>query len=107
MKQGTKHDDNKLRYDLIPWDSIEEVAKIYTLGAKKYGDRNWETGIKYSRIIGAVFRHFTSWVRGVDLDEETGLSHLAHACWGLLTLIWYQKHRSDFDDRVITKTLID
>jgi len=99
VKQGTKYDSDKLRWDLLPLDALEQVVKIYTVGVGKYGERNWEVGIKYSRIIGAIFRHFTAWCMGQNTDSETGLSHLAHATWGLFALMWYQQHKPEMDDR--------
>jgi hypothetical protein len=39
MAEGRKYDGDKLRYDLIPVGPLAEVAKVYTIGAKKYADR--------------------------------------------------------------------
>ena len=99
---GLKHDQGKLRYDLIPPDALEEIAKIYTFGAEKYGDRNWEKGLRWGRVFGAVFRHFIAWAKGEDADEETGLHPLAHAAWGCLTLLAYAKRNIGEDDRPST-----
>jgi hypothetical protein len=101
--EGLKYDQGKLRYDLIPPDALEEIAKVYTLGAEKYGDRNWEKGLRWGRIFGAVFRHFIAWAKGEDADEETGLHPLAHAAWGCLTLLAYAKRNIGEDDRPTTK----
>lgn len=40
MEESIKNDfkDDKLRWDLLPLDLIEEVVKVYTAGAKKYGE---------------------------------------------------------------------
>jgi hypothetical protein len=98
-KEGVKYDEGKLRWDLVPYDSLEEVVKVYTFGANKYADENWRKGIKFKRIIGAAFRHFVAWLLGEQKDKESGINHLAHCCWGLFTLMWYEKHRHEFDDR--------
>ncbi len=97
MEEGRKDDQGKLRYDLIPFDSLEELAKIYTFGSDKYGDRNWEKGIKFSRIIAAIFRHVTQWVLYETNDPETGFHHLAHAAWGCFAIIHLQE-KSGFND---------
>ena len=39
-----KYDENKERFDLIPPKPLFELARTYTHGAAKYGDRNWEEG---------------------------------------------------------------
>ncbi len=98
--QGTKHDGDKLRWDLAPWDAVGSFVEILTFGARKYSDRNWEKGIKHSRLFAATQRHLTAWWQGEDLDPETGKSHLAHAaCDVLFMLAFVVRGRTDLDDR--------
>lgn len=97
---GIKQDKEKLRLDLIPADVIEEVAKVYTYGASKYGDRNWEKGLLYSRPYGAALRHIITWWKGENLDDETGVSHLAHAICELEFLLAFELRKlKKLDDR--------
>lgn len=100
VKEGTKLDDGKLRTDLLPVDAVKEVAKVLTLGAQKYADRNWEQGINYSRVYAAALRHmFAMWDRQ-DVDPESNLLHAAHAATNLLFLLAYQlRNMTEFDDR--------
>ena len=37
QNESKKNDiiDNKVRMDLLPWKELEEIAKVYTAGAKK------------------------------------------------------------------------
>jgi hypothetical protein len=98
--EGTKFDDGKLRWDLLPFDALEEIVKVYTYGSKKYGDYNYLGGIKYSRIIGAMFRHFKAWWSGENIDEESGLPHLSHMAWNVITLLVFSiRNRKELDDR--------
>ncbi len=102
VETGRKFDLDKIRTDLLPSRALEEVAAILTHGSKKYGDRNWETGIKYGRLYGALLRHLWAWWRGESVDEETGKSHLAHAACCILMLLHYTLHLSHYapwDDR--------
>lgn len=55
--------------------------------------------MRWTRIFGAVLRHLLKWASGKDLDEESGLPHLAHAAFGLLTLLEYSKTWPGLDDR--------
>ncbi len=59
---GVKHDQDKTRYELLPAEFLDGVAQVLTFGAKKYADRNWESGIKYSRVFGALMRRHQSLV---------------------------------------------
>lgn len=100
--QGTKNDLGKDRWDLAPWDAIRLVIKVLNFGALKYQDRNWEKGINYSRIFGAVQRHLTAWWGGEDRDPESGILHLAHAACGILFLIAFKVRGMDaYDDRPV------
>lgn len=96
---GLKFDAGKLRLDLLPIEIIEEIAKVLTFGANKYGAWNWTKGIVYSRLIGAALRHFFAFIRGEDKDPESGLPHLAHAITCMLFLLWMTKYRPELDDR--------
>lgn len=100
--QGTKFDKGKVRYELLAPEALEGTAKILTFGAAKYSDRNWEKGMKYSRIFGALMRHLWAWWRGESFDPETQLSHLHHAACCIMFLQTYEARGVGEDDRAIT-----
>lgn len=82
--EPTKHDGDKVRYDLLPAEPLHEVAEVFTHGAAKYDDYNY-LGLEKARLFGALLRHAFAWWRGEEVDEETGKSHLAHAvCCALM-----------------------
>ena len=85
---GVKHDGDKLRWGLIPWDALTEVVKVLMLGAKKYSPDNWKHVEDHERrYFEACIRHVTAWWSGEKKDPETGCNHLAHAVCCLLFLI--------------------
>ena len=89
---GVKLDLGKLRWDLLPMELVEEVVKVLTFGANKYSDNNWkklDNGVE--RCYAAVQRHLVAWRKGENLDEETGLRHLAHAMCELLFVMHFTK----------------
>lgn len=96
-----RYDAGKLRWDLLPFDAMEELVKVYTFGAQKYADRNWEKGMSYSRCLGSLFRHTVSWIRGEKTDKESGLHHLAHAAWNVIALLTYDIRKVGKDDRAL------
>ena len=98
--KALKYDKDKLRMELVPPEAIEALAAIYTMGAKKYGDNNWYQGMKWSRLIGAMLRHFYAWLKGEEKDPESGYSPLWHAFWNMCALIVYQERKLGTDDRV-------
>lgn len=100
--EGKKFDEDKLRLDLLSTTVLEDIGRVLTFGAKKYGDRNWESGISYSRCFGACLRHLFSWWSGEVRDKETNLNHLAHALCCLMFLLHYEQfpdRYKEFNDR--------
>jgi hypothetical protein len=99
QSEGVKFDGDKLRYDLIPPELLEETARVLTYGAVKYSERNWEKGMAWHRPFGALMRHMWAWWGGEDRDPETGFSHLAHAACCIAFLITYERRSIGTDDR--------
>lgn len=96
---GKKFDAGKPRIELIAPEMLTGTADILTFGAEKYGARNWEKGMSWSRVFGALMRHMWAWWAGEKLDPETGKPHLWHASCCLMFLIAYEQRNSGTDDR--------
>lgn len=99
MSGGVKFDGDKLRFDLIPIRPMQQVAEVYTIGAKKYKDRNWEKGLDWGRVYGALQRHANAWWGGEILDPEDKQHHLASVVWCALALMEYEKTHKELDPR--------
>ena len=109
LTEGLKFDDDKVRLELLPPELLYAIATILTFGAKKYADRNWELGMSWSRVFGAMMRHMWCWWGGKlptnksflfgDLDTETNYSHLWHAGCCVAFLISYEERGIGDDDR--------
>ena len=87
---GAKLDHGKPRMGLMMRgfrNSLLEVAKVSTFGAKKYTPDGWvEVPDGIDRYFDAALRHLlTSSVE--DKDEESGYFHLAHAAWNILAVL--------------------
>lgn len=93
---GARRDvqQGKPRFDLLPVPALRRLADLYGRGAAKYGDRNWEKGMPFSRVYASALRHLFAWAEGVQDGED----HLAGAAFNLLALIFY--------DEQITKGLL-
>lgn len=86
----------KPRYDLIPHELLYRLAMLYTRGAEKYGDDNWQkacTQEEYDRFMQSAFRHFMQWRAGED-DED----HAAAAIWNIMAYEWHVEHKPDMTD---------
>lgn len=92
---GAKYDQDKPRWDLLPWDEVEDVVRVLTYGARKYEDENWKkVPLAEKRYLAAAMRHIVAMVRGEHTDSESGISHLAHAACCLLFLAWFDKNKN-------------
>jgi hypothetical protein len=96
---GIKADAGKDPWELAPWDALRSVVAVLAFGARKYGDRNWERGMAWSRLYGATLRHLTAWWQGEARDPETGLPHLAHVACCVLFLLAFELRGMGGDDR--------
>ncbi len=79
-EEGRKYDGGKPMMSLVPPHALEEMAKVLTMGAKKYAVDNWkyvEDGKQ--RYMDAMLRHINAYIKGERDDPEFGTHHLAHA----------------------------
>lgn len=69
MKNDRK--DDKTRWELMPLDCLEDIARVYTEGAKKYGDNNWQNlDNGYQRYKAALLRHLLEFKKGMSVEEK-------------------------------------
>lgn len=99
-----KFDGGKLRYDLIPFEALEQIVAVLTYGAEKYEPENWKT-VEVERYMAAAYRHMAAVSMGEELDADTGLPHLAHAGCCILFMLWMMggKLPKGFDFSAVSK----
>ena len=97
--KGLRFNAGKTRYDLVPAFAQEQYAKVLTKGAEKYAERNWENGMKWSKVTASLKRHLAAYEAGEDYDKETGLLHAAHIMCNAAFLTEYYKIYPQGDDR--------
>lgn len=100
---GKKHDSGKPAMSLIPPDALIEVGKVMEFGKRKYDQHNWHKGIVFTRLLDAANRHIKKFESPIqpDLDEESNISHLAHAATNILMALQFVlENRTELDDRL-------
>ena len=78
--------ENKGRFDLLPYYSLTKLAQHFEKGGKKYSLNNWRLGQPLSRYFDSAQRHMAKFAMGFK-DEP----HLDAAIWNLLCLMETQK----------------
>jgi uncharacterized HAD superfamily protein len=101
MAEGTglRYDQGKLRYDLVNADAHKGMVEILTFGAQKYAERNWERGMKWSKVISSLKRHLAAIEAGEDFDVESGKLHADHIACNAHFLSAYYRIFPQGDDR--------
>lgn len=100
MDLGERKNIGKPPMHLLPWDALLELARHYEAGAKKYPERNWEKGFKWSEQTAAsLMRHLAKWHQGEDFDPENGMPHDLAIAWNALALVTFRLRGIGEDDR--------
>lgn len=107
---GAKLDSGKQRAHLVLGGfprALQEVVRVGTYGSQKYTDNGWKVVPNAtSRYSDALWRHLLEDAKGLQLDEESGLQHLAHAAWNILALLEFraqEKNRASWLDKEESK----
>lgn len=100
MEEAKRYNSNKIMPDLIPPEVIYYLSAVFTEGGLKYGFRNWESGFKFSVLLNSLERHLLAFKSGEDIDEESGLPHLAHLLCNASMLLSHYHKKVGVDDRI-------
>lgn len=101
-KTGGQKGSKPERFDLIPMDALEEVARVYGKGAEKYESHNWLRGYAWSLSLAACLRHVAKFMLGQDYDNGpggTGCHHMACAAFHCFALVTFTLRGLGTDDR--------
>lgn len=98
-KLGSRYNTGKLPLDLLDPLAMEACAAVLQFGAKKYAAHNWRSGLHWMGIVSSLLRHLYAFIKGEDLDSETGLPHVDHVLCNAMFLSNLFRTRKDLDDR--------
>ena len=94
--KGLKYDVDKLRFDLVDPKFEEGLVEILTMGAAKYKPNSWQNiEDAKERYYSALRRHISAYRKGEAVDEESGYSHLLHACCNLMFLAYFERNEKN------------
>ncbi len=91
FKSGMRRDtqENKPRYDLIPLFALKRLAELYTRGAEKYGDCNWQLASspeEMQRFKGSAWRDFVQY-----MNNESDEDHAMATIWNIIALEYFKE----------------
>src|SRR5262245_9585149 len=89
----------KTRWHLVPMQQVEEIGKVFTDGAAKYGDDNWKT-LDRAIYEDALFRHVVRYLSGERIDKDSGSPHTAHIATNAMILGWFDEEESSRKSKI-------
>lgn len=100
FKSGAKRSSKALRFDLIPTEPLRRLAERYTMGAEKYGEWNWQKGLKDPEYIAQfkahLFAHLVDYLEnGCEVDDN-----LAGIAWGAFALMECERVAKEITDGI-------
>ena len=93
--QTAKKDKGKPRLTLVPMQILWDVAEVreWAVQNKYHDPDNWKN-VEIPRYREALLRHVLRYIQDPDgVDEETGLSHLAHVATNAAFLCELEKEK--------------
>ena len=87
-------DAEGVRYDLVPPEGVEAVAKAMHVGAVTHGDSNWKKGLRNSILVNHAMRHIVEYMKEGNTTED----HIGHALANLMMLKWNEVNLPEFND---------
>jgi hypothetical protein len=100
--EGVKYDMGKPDLSLCPKVALEEMAKAFMIGEKKYGRYNYLKGMEVHRLVAAAMRHLTAFNEGEDYDPEYGTTkHLGHALASIAMILDMEANKTMKETRYV------
>lgn len=93
LDQTAKADAGKPRLTLVPLQILFDIARVreYAVNTKYKDPDNWKK-VEVERYRDAMFRHLVAYIQDPHgVDEESGLSHLAHLATNVAFLCELEK----------------
>jgi hypothetical protein len=91
------------RLSLLEEEFLMEMAKVGDFGCRKYAEEDWRDNpaVMVKARVDSLRRHVAKFSSSSysDLDDDTAISHLAHAAYNCMMLWWIAKYRPERDNR--------
>jgi hypothetical protein len=98
-QQALRYNQGKLQWSLVDYDSLEGLVRVLEAGAKKYSRNNWKKGMPVTQVTESLMRHLFAFLRGEDVDPESGCRHISHVMCNTMFLEYIMREKPHFDDR--------
>lgn len=98
MMQADRYNENKLKWSLVDFKSLEPLVRVLEYGCIKYSRNNWKKGLPASETMESMVRHCFKLMGGELTDSESGISHIGHIMANAMFLEYTLQHYPHFND---------
>ncbi len=98
---ATRYNNGKPRLSLIDPYFTEELGGVLTMGAIKYDDYNWQKSLNTddhdnfrNGCVDSLERHVAKMKKGELVDDESGLTHMAHVAANAMFIDYYDRNKN-------------
>jgi hypothetical protein len=99
QEQALRYNQGKLQWSLVDFDSLEGLVRVLEYGAAKYAPDNWKKGMPVTQVSESLMRHLFAFLRGEDVDPESGCRHLSHVMCNVMFLEYIMREKPHYDNR--------
>lgn len=90
-----KNSKNKTRWNIVPFEIIEQIAEILTYGAERYGDNTWKN-VDKKLWYDAMMRHVAEYSKGKKYnDKDWNHHHLMHAICNAMFIVYIEQNNKN------------
>lgn len=99
-KTGGQKGQKSCQVSALDPRAIQWLGEVAGYGAAKYDRMNFCKGFAWHLSYDAMQRHLLAFWSGEDIDDESGLPHMAHAMWHAHALLSFWDRSLGDDDRI-------
>lgn len=96
-EKALRYNEDKRKWSLVHFKSIEPMVEVLEYGAKKYAPENWKKGLDKKEILESMMRHLASLMDGDTLDEDSKCKHIGHI---MCNAMFYEYHNNKEQPKV-------
>ena len=99
QEQALRYNQGKLQWSIVDFDSLEGLVRVLEYGAAKYAPDNWKKGMPVTQVSESLMRHLFAFLRGEDVDPESGCRHISHVMCNTMFLEYIMREKPHYDNR--------
>lgn len=94
-----RHNQNKLRWNLVDFKSVEEMLKVLEFGAVRYAPDNWKKGLNKEEILESTQRHLVELFNNNTIDDDSKLHHMGHIMCNAMFYLFHERNGTFVKER--------